>query len=259
MKTLIVIGVIGLIAPVVQARVKLAALPERARMVVSLAHPEATLIEEERVITLQQGVSHVDFSWAGVSIDPDSIQVRMLSHPDKVVVLDTSYPPGEAALVWDVSSPAAQEERVRISYLLSGLTRAVTYKAVTEPNETALTLRSYLRLRNDSGEDFADAEIGLGYGARFQKALAHQETLELLSEKIEKLPIQKILTWDAAQQPWDPVYERNTVEYRCRTSSRMTRRRNSVRTRCCRARRGFFCRPVARATAWRLPARTGRR
>ncbi|MEI8062970.1 MAG: hypothetical protein WCH84_02790, partial [Verrucomicrobiota bacterium] len=126
------------------ARVKLVALPERARVVVSLAHPDATLVEEERVLTLQKGVNKVDFSWAGVNIDPSSIQIRMLSHPDKVPVLNTSYPPNENALVWEISSPAAQEERVRISYLLSGLNRDIVYRAVAEPDEKAMTLRNYL-------------------------------------------------------------------------------------------------------------------
>ena len=110
-----------LAATAAQARVKLVALPERARVVVSLTHPDATLVEEERILTLQKGVNKVDFSWAAVNIDPSSIQIRMLGHPDKVLVLNTSYPPNENALVWEVSSPGAQEERVRISYLLTGL------------------------------------------------------------------------------------------------------------------------------------------
>jgi len=131
-----------------QARIKLVALPERARVVVSLNNPDATLVEEERLITLQKGANKVDFSWRGVNIDSSSIQARMLSHPDNVTILNTSYPPNENALVWELSSNEAQEERVRISYLLSGLTREVNYKAVAEPNETALTLRNYLRLRN---------------------------------------------------------------------------------------------------------------
>ena len=194
-----------------QARVKLVALPERARVVVSLAHPDATLVEEERVLTLQKGVNKVDFSWAGVNIDATSIQVRMLSHPDKVLVLNTSYPPNENALVWEISSPAAQEERVRISYLLSGLNRDIVYRAVAEPNEKAMTLRNYLRLRNGSGEDLTDAEIGIGYGATFKKTIASAEILEMQSEKIDFVPVQKILTWDAATLPWDPEYEKKTV------------------------------------------------
>ena len=208
---LCLLSILAAAAAPLQARVKLVALPERARVVVSLNNPDATLVEEERLITLQKGVNKVDFSWRGVNIDATSIQVRMLGHPDAVVVLNTSYPPNENALIWEINSPAAQEERVRISYLLSGLGRDVVYKAVAEPNEKALTLRNYLRLRNDSGEDLTDAEIGIGYGANFKKTIAHEEVLEMLSERVEGLPIKKILTWDAASLPWDPEYEKKTV------------------------------------------------
>lgn len=198
-------------APALQARVKLVALPERARVVVSLNNPDATLVEEERLITLQKGVNKIDFSWRGVNVDSSSIQVRALTTPDKVVVLNTSYPPNENALVWEISSDEAREERLRISYLLSGFHRDVVYKAVAEPNEKTLTLRNYLRLRNDSGEDLTDAEISVGYGARFKKTIAHEEVLEMLSERIEILPIKKVLTWDARELPWDPEYEKKTV------------------------------------------------
>lgn len=193
------------------ARVKLVAVPERARVVVSLTHPDATLVEEERVITLQKGVNQVDFSWRDVNIDPASIQFRALKDPDRVVVLNTSYPPNENALVWELSSPAAREERVRISYLLAGLNREVYYKAVAEPDEKAITLRNYLRLRNDSGEDLTDAEFGIGYGPAFKKTIAYQEVLEMLSERVDALPVRKVLTWDAATLPWDPEYEKKTV------------------------------------------------
>src|SRR5947208_8600805 len=212
MKRIICFAFAGfLAASAAHARVKLVALPERARVVVSLNNPDATLVEEERLITLQKGVSKVDFSWRGVNIDATSIQVRMLSHADTVIVLNTSYPPNENALIWEINSPAAQEERVRISYLLAGLGRDVVYKAVAEPNETALSLRNYLRLRNDSGEDLTEAEIGIGYGTNFKKTISSEEVLEMLSERIEGLPIKKLLTWDAASLPWDPEYEKKTV------------------------------------------------
>src|SRR6185503_9339107 len=186
------------------ARVKLVALPERARVVVALGNPTATLVEEERLITLQKGLNKVDFSWRGVNIDPTSIQVRALTHPKDVVILNTSYPPNENALIWEIASGAAQEERVRISYLLSGLNRDIVYKAVAEPNELSLTLRNYLRLRNDSGEDLTEAEVNIGYGAAFKKTIVHEEVLEMLSERIEGVAMRKVLTWDAATLPWDP-------------------------------------------------------
>jgi hypothetical protein len=212
MKRILFLAVAALLAAgVAQARVKLVALPERARVVVSLNNPDATLVEEERIITLQKGVNKVDFSWRGVNIDGTSIQVRPLSHPNDVKVLNTSYPPNENALIWEISSSAAQEERVRISYLITGLTREVMYRAVAEPNEKALTLRNYLRLHNNSGEDLTDAEVSVGYGSNFKKTIAHEEVLEMLSERIADLPIRKVLTWDAANLPWDPEYQKNTV------------------------------------------------
>src|SRR3954449_3723817 len=172
MNRILCFAAVGLIATcVAHARVKMVALPERARVVVSLNNADATLVEEERLITLQKGVNKVDFSWRGVNIDGSSIQVRMLTHANAVTVLNTSYPPNENALIWEINSNEAQEERVRISYLLSGLTREVTYKAVAEPNETALTLRNYLRLHNESGEDLTGAEINIGYGSDFKKTI----------------------------------------------------------------------------------------
>ena len=207
----ILLGVGLLTTTPVFARVKLAALPERARTVLSLSHPEAALVEEERVLTLQKGVNQIDFSWRGVNIDSTSIQVRMLSHPTDVLLLNTSYPPNENALIWAVSSPQAQEEKVRISYLLQGIRREIVYKAVAEPGEKSLAWRNYLRLRNDSGEELTDAEISIGYGANFKKSIANGEILEMLSERIDAAPINKVLTWDAAQLPWDPEYEHTTV------------------------------------------------
>jgi len=207
----LVICLVLLAAVGARARIKLVALPERARVVVSLSNPEATLVEEERLITLQKGVNKIDFSWRGVNIDSSSIQARMLTHPDAVTLLNTSYPPNENALVWEVNSNEAREERVRISYLLSGLTREVSYKAVAEGNETAMALRNYLRLRNESGEDLSNAEINIGYGADFKKTIENGETLEMLSERIDALPIKKVLTWDSATLPWDPEYDKKTV------------------------------------------------
>src|SRR5204863_3295571 len=70
------LAALTLAALTAQARVKLVALPERARVVVSLSNPDATLVEEERIVTLQKGVNKVDFSWRGVSIDDTWVVAR---------------------------------------------------------------------------------------------------------------------------------------------------------------------------------------
>ena len=200
------IAVVGLLVVVgaAEARIKLVALPERAATVIRLDNPNATLIEEERVLTLQKGLNKVDFSWKAVSIDADSIRLAVLDHADKVTLLNVSYPPNEAALVWEIASAGDYAETVRISYLLSNIDRLVTYKAVADKKETKVDLRSYLVLRNFSGEDFEEARVLLDYGEAFEQGIAHEETKRMLFLKAPGVPITKIWTWDSAHLPWDP-------------------------------------------------------
>ena len=203
---------LSLAVPAAWARTKLVALPERDATIIRLDNPAATLIEEERVLTLQKGLNKVDFSWNAVSIDPDSIRLTVLDHPapkgkpeEGVTLLNVSYPPGEPALVWEIGSNGDYAETVRISYLLSNIDRLVTYKAIADKDETQLDLKSYVVLRNFSGEDFDAARVLLDYGDLPDTlGIDHEETKQMLFLKAPKVPITKIWTWDSAQLPWDP-------------------------------------------------------
>jgi hypothetical protein len=195
---------LALAASAAQARTKLVALPERDATIIRLDNPAATLIEEERILTLQQGLNKVDFSWKAVSIDSDSIRLTVLDHPEGVKLLNVSYPPGEPALVWEIASDGDYAETVRISYLLGNIDRLVTYKAIADKDETQLDLKSYLVLRNFSGEDFEKATVLLDYGDSFEQGIDHEETKQMLFLKAPTVPITKVWTWDAAALPWDP-------------------------------------------------------
>lgn len=205
-KRAVTIGVLALLclAAGAQARIKLVALPERAATVIRLDNPNATLIEEERVLTLQKGLNKVDFSWKGVQIDEDSIRLEPIQHPADVTLLSISYPPGEAALVWEINSTGDFAETVRISYLLSNIDRLITYKAVANKAETFVDLKSYLVLRNFSGEDFEKARVLLDYGEAFEQGIDHEETKQMLFLSEPNVPVRKIWTFDAANLPWDP-------------------------------------------------------
>jgi hypothetical protein len=218
---------------IAQARIKLVALPERSATVIRLDNPQATLIEEERVLTLQQGSNKVDFSWNGVSIDADSIRLQPLDHPNNVTLLSVSYPPNEAALVWDISSSGNFAEKVRISYLLSNIDRLITYKAVANKPETQVDLKSYIILRNFSGEDFANARVMLDYGESFEQGIDHEETKQLLFLKAPTVPVKKIWTFDAGKLPWDPseLENRNVgipVSYRIVNDANSTLGKNAL-------------------------------
>src|SRR6185436_18683912 len=124
------------------ARVKLITLPVRERVEIQLDNPNATLVEEERIVPLVKGTNQVDFSWAATHIDPDTIVFRVIGAVENrnmdVKVLSVSYPPNEAALVWAVAASDSGSARVRISYLLGNLSRSFTYRAVASRDEKSL-------------------------------------------------------------------------------------------------------------------------
>ena len=193
------------------ARIKLVTLPEREATVVRLDHPSATLLEEERILNLQQGINKIDFSWKEVQIDSDSIRLTFLEQPQAVALLSVSYPPHEQALVWEISSPQAQQVRARISYLLNNIDRLVTYQAIVRQDESHLDLTSFLVLRNFSGEILPTTRFQLDYGESFESAVLDGETKRMQFFQTLNVPIEKRFTFDAEKLPWDPKQVGNNV------------------------------------------------
>jgi hypothetical protein len=209
----------GLLWPAAaQARIKLITLPLRERVEIQLDHPEATLVEEERVVPLVKTVradepNQVDFSWANTAIDPQTIVFRVIGPagegPDAkmdVKVLSVSYPPNEQALVWQVAASQSGAVRVRISYILGNLTKSFNYRAVAAHDEQMLTLSQYMRLQNFANEEFLssfDADKGAnlwaGWGRRFTRPVGLNETKEMLVEKFTRVPVRKTYTCNPAE------------------------------------------------------------
>jgi len=195
----------------VWARIKLVTLPDREATVVRLDNPAATLVEEERVLTLQQGNNPVDFSWQSVNIQTHSIRLQILQQTEPVELLSVSYPPSGQALVWDIASPIGQQVTARISYLLGNIDRLVTYKALVNQEESQLDLTSYLVLRNFSGENLPSSQFQLDYGAAFESEILSGATKRMEFFMAPALPITKRFTFDAGQLPWEPDKQETNV------------------------------------------------
>lgn len=196
------------------ARIKLITLPVRQRVEIQLDNPNATLVEEERIVPLVKGINQVDFSWANTQIDSNTILFRVLprdakdaapaagpeakpaakGEPLEVHVLSVSYPPNENALVWQVASSGSGSVRVRISYLLGNMTKSFHYRAVAAHDESTLTLSQYIRLQNFANEEFGSTGLWAGFGNRFLKPIGINETKQMLMEKFVDVPIKKTYT-----------------------------------------------------------------
>ena len=217
--------IIGLVATVVlgslpmsaEARIKLATLPLRERVEIQLDHPEKTLVEEERIVTLLTGTNHIDFSWANTEIDKNTILFRPLAVGGSVRVINVAYPPGEQALVWQVYADQAGPVRVRISYIIANLQRTFNYRATADADEKKLTLRNYIKVLNFSGEEFGrDVGIWAGFGEHFRREVGLQEAKELLAARFVGVPIRKkfVFNWRSGKPvPEEPKQRYVTMEY----------------------------------------------
>ncbi|MFZ1937158.1 MAG: hypothetical protein WCB27_18960 [Thermoguttaceae bacterium] len=218
-----VVAAVSALPSTALARIKLITLPVRERVEIQLDNPNATLVEEERIVPLVKGVNQVDFSWANTQIDPNTIVFRVIAGIEgeatrtpatetkplikeakslDVKVLSVSYPPNEAALVWQVSSSDSGSARVRISYLLGNLTKSFNYRAVATHDERTLLLSEYIRIQNLANESFGSTGLWAGFGPRFLKPIGINETKEMLVEKFVEVPIKKTYTCDPQVHGW---------------------------------------------------------
>ncbi len=150
----------------VEAKVDLVTLPERDRVQMTIYNTaDLTLIREARRLTLRHGMNRLQFGWANTLIDPTSVSLRALQNPDKVTLLDVSFPPRTKGVAeWNIDSEIAGEEPVEITFFTSGISWNAFYLATLAPDEGAMDLEGYVRVTNRSGEDYANAQTRLLVG-----------------------------------------------------------------------------------------------
>lgn len=178
------------------AQIKLITLPPRERVEIQLDHANATLVEEERIVPLAKGVNDVVFAWTNTYVDRHSIVFRCLTDPEKIKVLSVESPPGQNALIWQVSAPEAGSARIRVSYLIGQLDKSFTYRATAAPDEKSLTLRQYIRLHNNANESFGVSGMWPGFGERLERPIGINETKQLLTHRFNDVAIRKQYTAD---------------------------------------------------------------
>src|SRR5438552_18365981 len=121
--SLLLVAVAGLgtywaAAPGVGRNVDLSTVPKRDSVQLTIYNSEdLTLVRETRTVTFKKGVNPLQFSWANTLIDPTSVELRFLSDPDMLQVLDTTFPHDKPqVLYWNVQSDVDGAAAVAITY-----------------------------------------------------------------------------------------------------------------------------------------------
>jgi len=146
--------------------VDLVTLPSRDTVQLTIYNSEdITLVKETRYVTLKQGMNKLQFSWSGTLIDPTSVDFRPLEHADRIEVADTTFLGQKPQhLIWNIESQYEGQVKVEVSYFTSGLTWTMDYVALTDPGETQMQFRGHVRVFNNSGEEYENAEVRLIVG-----------------------------------------------------------------------------------------------
>ena len=146
--------------------VDLSTVPDRDTVQLTIYNSEdLTLVRETRKLTFKPGVNPLQFSWANTLIDPSSVELRFLTHRDKLDVLDTTFPHDKPQMLyWNVQSEIDGEATVEITYFTSGISWSADYVCIAGADETAMSFEAFVRVMNNSGEEYEDAQVRLVVG-----------------------------------------------------------------------------------------------
>jgi len=167
MKRLIFVSmIIAAASATVRAKVDLVTLPTRDTVQLTIYNSaDMTLVRESRALTLKEGQNKLQFSWANTLIDPTSLEMLPKAAVDKIDIADLTYPPRIRNLgLWNIESSTAGKVPVEITYLTSGLSWRAFYMGTLTEDEKTMRLQGYVRVTNNSGEDYENAQTRLIVG-----------------------------------------------------------------------------------------------
>ena len=158
--------VILLAAGTVEGKVDLATLPTRDTVQLTIYNSaDMTLVRESRALTLKEGDNKLQFSWANTLIDPTSLEMLPKADADKIDIEDLTYPPRVRNLgLWNIQSGVSGKVPVEITYLTSGLSWRAFYMGTLTEHEKTMRLQGYVRVTNNSGEEYGNAQVRLIVG-----------------------------------------------------------------------------------------------
>ena len=166
MKRLIIFLIIGVITSVAYCKIDLVTLPSRDTVQLTIYNSaDMTLVRESRALTLKDGKNKLQFSWANTLIDPTSLEMLPKASADKIDIADLTYPPRVRNLgLWNIESGVSGKVPVEITYLTSGLSWRAFYMGTLTEDEKTMRLQAYVRVTNNSGEDYENAQTRLIVG-----------------------------------------------------------------------------------------------
>ena len=146
--------------------IELVVLPRRQDVQLTIYNAaDLTLVREKRNLTLKRGWNWLQFMWANTLIDPTSLSLEPMEHKDQVDIQQLVFPPRLRELGrWLIRSEVSGQVPFELTYFTSGLSWRAFYMGTLSQDEKTMHLDGYVRVANDSGENYEDARTRLIVG-----------------------------------------------------------------------------------------------
>ncbi len=146
--------------------IELVVLPRRDKVQLTIYNSaDLTLVRERRNLTLKKGWNWLQFMWANTLIDPTSLSLELLENTDKIEIQQLVFPARLRELGrWLIRSETSGQVPFEITYFTSGLSWRAFYMGTLSQDEKTMRLQGYVRVGNNSGEDYEKAQTRLVVG-----------------------------------------------------------------------------------------------
>lgn len=146
--------------------IELVTLPRRDKVQLTIYNSaDLTLVRERRNLTLKKGWNWLQFMWANTLIDPTSLSLEPLEQARKIDIQQLVFPARLQELGrWLIRSQISGQVPFEITYFTSGLSWRAFYMGTLSQDEKTMKMQGYVRLGNNSGEDYENAQTRLIVG-----------------------------------------------------------------------------------------------
>ncbi|MBN2272278.1 MAG: hypothetical protein JXN61_16830 [Sedimentisphaerales bacterium] len=148
------------------AKVDLVTLPQRDKSQLTIYNSaDLTLVREQRSLTLKKGWNRLELAWANTLIDPTSLSLEPLAQADKITIQQLVFPARVQQVgQWLIDSQVSGKIAFEITYFTSGLSWRAFYLGTLSEDEKTMRMLGYVRVGNNSGEDYENAQTRLIVG-----------------------------------------------------------------------------------------------
>jgi len=146
--------------------IELVTLPRRDKVQLTIYNSaDLTLVREQRNLTLKKGWNWLQFMWANTLIDPTSLSLEPLEQMGRIDIQQLVFPSRLRELGrWLIRSETSGQVPFEITYFTSGLSWRAFYMGTLSQDEKTMHLQGYVRVANNSGEDYEKAQTRLIVG-----------------------------------------------------------------------------------------------